>query len=141
MHFVHPGRQEENRIIKTCCRATTTNTQCIFSVVLPWLFPLTSCEALALPSKPLLLLHQHRTAVHDWPLLDGCVACLSLQLADPRGPAVQQGAPQGLTVSPHLLDSGSCPVYGCHQCEADGLGSPSVMSNLQTKWYILVYIQ
>lgn len=128
--------------LKTHCRDTTTDTfvratlrvlYVLLCLVLPWLFPLTSCVAPVPPSRLLLLLHQHRTAGRNWPPSNGCDACPSLRSAGPRGPAVQQGAPLGQNVSHHLLDSRSCFVCGCRQCEADGPGSPSAMSNSETE--------
>lgn len=101
--------------------------------ILPWLFPQTSYAVPALPSRLLLLLHQHRTAVHDWPLLDGCDACLFLRSAGSRGPAVHRVVPPEPTVSHHLPDSGSYFVYEYHRCEAGDPGSLSAMSNSKTK--------
>lgn len=71
--------------------------------------------------------------MHDWPLLDGCDACLFPQLAGSRGPAVHRGAPLEPTVSHHLPGSGSYFVCRYHRCEAGDPGSLSATSNSETK--------
>lgn len=106
---------------------------CYIVAIVPWLFPQTSYAVPALPSRLPLLLHQHRTAVHDWPLLDGCDACLFLRSAGSRGPAVHRVVPPEPTLSHHLPDSGSCFVYEYHRCEAGDPGSLSAMSNSKLK--------
>lgn len=124
---------ETNRKLSVLLKTRETTAILSYFLSLPWLFLRTSCVALAHPSRPQPQLHQHRTAGHDWPLLDGHDVCLSRQSARPKGPSAQQDAPLRQTVSRHLPGSESFHVCGCHRCEAGAPGSPSVMSDSETE--------